>query len=117
MSRPWSVIAQGWRVTDVIHQTSSPLAGYEPRWIVGWLCTYVRDQKGRSEEDLYPRKRIASVSSPCLVDRASTTSVLISIDIVCRFWEGAEILSTQYNTAGKAMLSAPENAGESAMVH
>jgi len=34
-----------------------------------------------------------------------------------RFWEGAEILSTQYNTAGKALLSVPETAGESAMVH
>jgi hypothetical protein len=33
------------------------------------------------------------------------------------FWEGAEILSTQYNTAGKALLSLPETAGESAMVH
>jgi hypothetical protein len=37
--------------------------------------------------------------------------------ITNRFWEGAELISTQYTTAGKAVASLPEPAGEAAMVH
>lgn len=50
------------RIADPELRIISSFPGHEPRWVVGWLCTYVRDQEGRCEEDLYPWERVASVS-------------------------------------------------------
>lgn len=132
------IIVAGWDEEEGGQVYNVPLGGgiFRQPWAIGGSgSTYVygycdatyKENWGEDETVNFVRNTLALAMSRdgssggcirmCVIKKEGVRRIFVPGNELPRFWEGAEILSTQYNVAGKALQATPETSGEAAMVH